>query len=142
MRRGAATLLLLAAGCLAREADPVPPPPALREAVVGTLWRLEALPGAEVVPDAAPTLELGAEGVAGTTGCNRYSGSATLDGDALSVGPLRATRRACSPPLDEQERRFVALLSAARRIELSGESLLLFCAGTDEPLRFAPAPRE
>jgi heat shock protein HslJ len=62
------------------------------------------------------TAEFGVDGrVAGSGGCNRYSGEYTLEGDRLAIGPLASTRKACLEPegVGEQE---VAYLAALARV--------------------------
>ena len=58
------------------------------------------------------TVTFGADGtVTGTTGCNRFVGQYTLDGDELALAPLASTRMMCEPALMEQEMAFLAALS-------------------------------
>jgi heat shock protein HslJ len=64
------------------------------------------------VAESAPTVQFGADGsVHGTTGCNRYTGRYTLDGDELALAPMATTRMMCSTELMEQEMAFLAALS-------------------------------
>ena len=35
--------------------------------------------------------------VSGNAGCNDYTGSYTVDGEKLTIGPLAATKKACGP---------------------------------------------
>lgn len=109
-------------------------------ALQGTSWVLARAPFA-LVAGASPTLEVGPEGVSGSTGCNRYFGSLALSGGALAVGPLGATRRACGGELDRQEREYLALLAGARTAERSGPSLILRGPSPDSALAFEPADR-
>lgn len=65
--------------------------------------------------------------VAGTTGCNRFSGSYQFEkGGRLTVGTVAVTRMACAPEAMEAERRFLDVLRRVNgyRIE-DGELLLL-----------------
>ncbi|TGD75786.1 META domain-containing protein [Mangrovimicrobium sediminis] len=67
--------------------------------------------------------------VAGFSGCNRYSGSFSDDGNSshgtpLKFGPLAATRRACVDG-GELEQRFLALLDRVDAYRMSGEELSL-----------------
>ena len=50
--------------------------------------------------------------VSGSGGCNQFSGSYTVEGEALAIGPLAATLRACLAPegVGEQETAFFAAL--------------------------------
>lgn len=50
-------------------------------------------------------------GTFGTTGCNRFSGTATQDGMTLTFGPLAATKMAFPDPLMAQEDAILRLLA-------------------------------
>ncbi len=130
---------LLGLGCRATWtppfADEVENPSSLAIELDGTSWRLELLPGHEIVKDSHPTLEFG-EGVAGTTGCNRFEGELTIDGKAVAIGRLGMTKRMCAPGLADQERHYVTLLQSAHTAEVRDGKLLLFCGGEGAPLRY------
>ncbi len=94
----------------------------------GITWVLIGLRGATVVPGGAgpPTLQLGLDNAqaAGFGGCNRLAGSYTLEGSALSFGPLVSTRMAC-PDVMETEAAFGLALAAVRGWRLNGAELEL-----------------
>jgi putative lipoprotein len=74
----------------------------------------------------------------GRGGCNPYFGTATVEGERVSFGPLGATKMACPPALMDQERRFFAALEGAERWALDdGGLFLLYAAGAAAPSRFA-----
>jgi heat shock protein HslJ len=76
------------------------------------------LPGPEV------TLEFaGAGTVSGSAGCNRFSGPFVADGDAVRLGPLATTRRACEPQVMEQERQLLAAVTQVTRYVIDGDRL-------------------
>jgi hypothetical protein len=52
--------------------------------------------------------------VAGHSGCNRYTGSFTQDGDSLKLGPLASTKMACPPERMEQEQTWFQMLDKVR----------------------------
>jgi len=69
--------------------------------------------------------------VGGSSGCNQYTGSYTIQGGhSLSFGPLAGTRKLCPPPLMELEQLTLQTLEAVRgvyvrdgsRLELYGEN--------------------
>jgi heat shock protein HslJ len=64
------------------------------------------------------------------TGCNDGSGSWTLDGNDLGIGPLRQTRKFCTEPpgVMEQETALTAALDAAARIEITPGDLTILDA--------------
>jgi heat shock protein HslJ len=84
------------------------------------------------------TIEFGDDNsVFGSGGCNRYSGSYTVDGDTITFGAVASTRMMC---MDEsvmaREMAFFSALSAATRIETDGEQLTLNY-GANQRLIFA-----
>ena len=100
--------------------------------LAGTSWVLTgyATAGGNIRPvavGAAPaTLALGAGGSAsGSTGCNRFAGSYTQSGSALTVDPGATTEIACAPPVMAQERAVLEGLSAVRSFGVAAEVLTL-----------------
>jgi heat shock protein HslJ len=84
------------------------------------------------------TMEFGEDNrVFGSGGCNRYTGSYTLDGDTISFGAVASTRMMC---MDEavmaREMAFFTALSGAVRIETDGDQLTL-TYGANQRLIFA-----
>ncbi len=74
--------------------------------------------------------------VAGSTGCNRYTGSYTLDGDALEIGRVATTQMACPPPEDKIERQYLAALDRVAAWHRTADELVLSDADGKELLRF------
>lgn len=122
----ASAVLTLAAGCAdgtkkesAMSAAPGIPP--------DSTWLAEDIGGRGVIDNAQTTLSIAAEGgVSGSGACNRYSGRATIAGDAISFGPLAATRRACPPALMDQEQRFFDALATTHTYAIDGPFLMLY----------------
>lgn len=85
--------------------------------LAGTRWRLTRLDAATPVP-AASAVELRLEGarISGSTGCNAFHAE-VLGGerDALELGPLATTRRACPEPAMRLEQRVLEALDRANR---------------------------
>lgn len=99
-------------------------PAGAAEAPFGT-WLAEDIGGAGVIDNAQTTLELQPGGLfSGSGGCNRYSGTATLDGAAITFGQVAATMMACVPALMDQEQRFFAALATVKAWRLSAEGKL------------------
>ena len=65
--------------------------------------------------------------VAGSAGCNRFTGSYSQDGENLSFGPAAATRRMCAGPegIMEQEAQFLKALETVATSRFEGDSLEL-----------------
>ncbi len=87
----------------------------------------------------APATALFADGlVSGTTGCNRYGGTYTVDGTALKVTLGPSTMMACPDAQMVQEQGFQAAMANVASYEVAGEQLLLKNAAGDVALTFAP----
>ena len=84
--------------------------------------------GPGVVAGSEPTIEFAAGGgtVAGSTGCNVYSGEVTIGEGAISVTQVSVTERACSPlEVMDQEALFLSILTGADGFTLAGGILEL-----------------
>jgi len=78
-------------------------------------WRLTHLGEMVVADDAGLTLEFDGRGtVQGYGGCNRFSGSFTLQQGKLVIGPLAVTRMACPEPANSFEISYLEALDNAR----------------------------
>lgn len=70
-------------------------------------------------------LVLQGDGLArGHSGCNTFRGPFTTDENTISFGGLASTRMACAEGL-EQERRFLAALTASTSFQIQGDTLTL-----------------
>lgn len=125
------------AGCWSG-ASSSPSSPSGASSLVGPTWSLTRLDGQPVVAAAAITAEFASEGrVTGSSGCNRYTGSAQVSAERLAVGPLASTRMACEHDgLMVQETRYLTRLQAATRYAISGDELRLGTSATDASLVF------
>jgi heat shock protein HslJ len=85
--------------------------------------------GQEAVVSPAQGTELTAtftaDAVSGSSGCNTYNGGYTLEGSAVTIGPLASTMMACDQPIMDQEAQFQAALQAATTVESSGGTVTL-----------------
>lgn len=99
--------------------------------LVGTEWRVDSLISGDAVsstPGAAEaTMTFQDDGrVLVNAGCNRGSGSYTLDGSTLTIGPVALTRMYCSDERGELEEAFLAVLDAgALEVDITAASLTL-----------------
>jgi heat shock protein HslJ len=106
-------------------------------AIAGSVWLAEEIAGAAVTGDMPITLRFDADGGAsGRGGCNSYGGSYTLTGDALSFGPIAATRMACEPALMDQEQRYFDTLAKVTRYAVADDGALLLTTGEGKEIRF------
>jgi heat shock protein HslJ len=108
--------------------------PAYGTPLEGTHWRAVELAGKPVPPQDAKReahLLFDAAGrVSGSDGCNRITGSYQVKGDALTFGPMAATRMACVNTAAVEEA-FRSALKSASRFTIAGDRLELFdAAGT------------
>jgi len=118
--------------------SPRPEPPTVLPALAGTSWIVEEIDARGVLEHVQSTVTFEtAERLAGSTGCNRISGPVRLSGTTVRLGPLVSTRAACSPPVMDQERRFLAGLDAARTYQLDGGRLWLLNEGGQRRMRLA-----
>ena len=121
--------------------DAPPPPPEAappQNPLANTNWKLHGMNMNEVpLPHSTITIRFGADGsLSGNSGCNDYSGSYTVNGDALSVGPLAGTGALCDDEIDMQEQRYLAILQSAATFEMSRNQLIIRDATGQEVLRF------
>lgn len=108
--------------------------------IEGVVWRAEDIGGGGIIDRSRATLTFGVDGrISGSASCNNYSGSYALDRGALSfTSVMVATQKSCVPSLMDQERRFLAILGAARQIELLPTGALLLSTPEGRSLRFFP----
>ncbi len=104
---------------------------------------LNAAKSAFVSPivDTSLTALFGPDGsVSGSSGCNTFTGSYTVDGDKLTIGPLASTRKFCSP--DEvmtQEADYLAALGSSVSFQNDGVNLTLLNADGQRSVAYNPA---
>jgi heat shock protein HslJ len=89
-------------------------------------WRLDDIAGRGTVDRLNPPLSILRDGtLRGESGCNRFTGKATIDGEKLKIGNLATTRRACPPAVMDQEKRFLAAMRQAAGWRIENEMLVL-----------------
>lgn len=108
-----------------------------RALLEGPEWTVKALAG-EPLPGAVKvTINfLENDRVAGSSGCNRFMGGYQLSGEGLSFSPIATTRMACpEAPKMQIEQRFLGLLRAVIRFEITPSGELLLITAEDERIR-------
>jgi proline iminopeptidase len=108
-------------------------------------WRLTHLEGSEVAEVEGPSephliLDRRGKRVSGSGGCNRLNGPFELEGEALSFGPIAATRMAC--PGDEVEMALFGVFEKTAGWRLEGSHLELLDGAGDTLARFEAAALE
>lgn len=124
----AAFVLLIAQFGLAACEDipPSDPTPVPIPSIYGSAWHADSVNGM-LFDLPRPTLRFHAGGrLTGQAPCNSYSASFDLGLNTLVIGPVVATRKACTPPLMEREAAFFAMLQSTNSYFTSpGEWLML-----------------
>lgn len=113
--------------------EPLPPNP---------LWVLESYRGADgalisALPEPQVTAQFADDRVAGSAGCNSYTGAAVVDGAKITISELARTLALCQPDeIMQQEDAFINLLPAAATFEMKGAQLILRDAEDNDVLIF------
>ena len=106
---------------------------------VGVPWVLSAGIDVDGWESVAPSATFTDTTVGGSTGCNRFTASYTVDGDSLEIGTIAATQMACVPPADAVERAYVDALERAAGWRSEDAELVLLDEDGAELLRFGTA---
>ena len=126
--------VILVTGCAEDE-----PESAVEPSVVGVPWILAVGLDVEGWESVAPSAAFDDGTMAGSTGCNHYTGSYAAAGETLELGAVAATRMACAPPADAVERAFLAQLERVAGWRLEDDELVLVDDDDEEALRFREA---
>ena len=111
-------------------------------------WRLiDLIVGGDAsVPapaDAEVTLEITDDGVSGNAGCNTFGGSAEIDGDSITFGPLATTRMSCGESVDQFEFGVLEMFANVTRYTVKQEDGVLVLWNGELPVaQFAPPGME
>lgn len=92
--------------------------------LLNTPWDLVTINGEAPLDGTVPTISFEEDAVNGTTGCNSYFGSYTLDGTNLSVSQLGQTEMFCDGRM-EQEQAYLQMLMSAVSLTLENETLTI-----------------
>jgi heat shock protein HslJ len=96
--------------------------------LAGTSWRVTGYNNGRqavvsLLDGTQMTMEFAADGrVSGSAGCNRFTGTYTLSGSSLKLGPAAATRMMCAQPdgIMTQEQQFLQALATVATIRQEG----------------------
>lgn len=93
---------------LPKAGEPAPDAAALK----GGVWIVEDINRTGIIDNSRLTLTFSEDGrVSGSTNCNGFSGTYSVDGTKLTLGALAMTRRAClAEALSNQERKYTSAL--------------------------------
>ena len=97
-------------------------------------WILESINGnkieAEKLDNKIPEIDFGEQlTVTGNTGCNRFSGQATLQGDQFVIGPMKSTMMFCTPPQNDLELKLKQILGSESKITIDDKKNLILETG-------------
>jgi heat shock protein HslJ len=95
--------------------------------LTGQVWGLAELNGKQLVPGTVITAVFSSDGkVAGSSGCNQYSGNYTVSGSSITFsGYMVATMMACPQPVMDQETAYLKVLGGAKSYQVSGDQMTL-----------------
>lgn len=96
----------------------------------GPIWRLQ-----NTLPETALTATFQDGRVSGFGGCNSFSGSFTVSGEAMAIGPLGTTGASCSQPVMDQETQYLTTLQGAVDYEIQGNELRIDSQVGDQQIR-------
>ncbi len=109
--------------------------PALAEdELSGGQWQLVSIDGQPVVAGSLVTLTFDNDGnLFGNGGCNSYSGTYTIEGDKIIMGPIISTLMMCADAAvaDQEAAYFGALQQVVTRAVVDGQLLLMTEAGVE-----------
>jgi heat shock protein HslJ len=91
--------------------------------LAGTSWTFVSIGGASIAGDRPTALQFDGNRLSGSAGCNRFSGTYSVDGGTLKAGPLMATEMAC--PGMELEQAFFKLMESPVSLTFADDGTLV-----------------
>jgi heat shock protein HslJ len=120
--------LLISLGAAVRAAGPEPaaaPTASLVDSGILGEWIIEQARSAPITDKRNARLNFGADGsLSGNASCNALTTRYTLTGEALKLGAIATTRKACNEALLEQEDRVLTALERASRVAVPPHGFL------------------
>ncbi|HEX7556812.1 MAG TPA: META domain-containing protein, partial [Leptolinea sp.] len=111
--------------------------------LVGSNWILIQFGSVQtptvVIGDSEPNLFFQVDGhFTGSTGCNRFNGIYTIEGDRIHLSSIASTRKMCPTPTGmlEQEQSVLKTLELAERYQLAGDQLSIFSEGDSRVITY------
>lgn len=118
--------------------------PAAAQPFAAQSWRITEIGGVNLDEQAqartALVFDAAQVRVSGTIGCNRLMGGYKMEGEALSIGPLAATRMACPDELNAREHAFATALTQTRHWRVTADGLILSGGDAKILIRARPQP--
>jgi len=133
-------LVLTSTGAVVAKSPPASPGTS-GPTLEGTPWALQQLAVdatlTEVPSDVAATLFLQDGQASGDAGCNTFSGDYTIDGDALTFGPMMSTMMICEGEKASTEAAYLAGFPLVASYSLDGDALSLLDGSGDPVMTYA-----
>jgi heat shock protein HslJ len=96
------------------------------QTLAGTEWRIDTVAGVPALADRPASISFAEGRIAGTSGCNRFSGPYDLNTTVLTLGPVAATKMACPGTAMDQETKLFAILKGSVGMRFrNGDTLIL-----------------
>lgn len=96
------------------------------DAVTGTTWTLTELDGDSLPDGVTVDLTFDGERIAGSSGCNQYTTTATFDDGEVTIDPaIAGTMMACEPPASDVESAYLAVLGEVAGYSVEDSTLTL-----------------
>lgn len=110
------------------------------DAVLGKDWTVAFVDGAGDLPDTTVTFRIDETGKVGGKGpCNSYFSQAKVEGSSMTLGPVGATRMACSQDQMARETALFDALAKVAAFRIDGGRLILADRDGKEVVRLAAA---
>ncbi len=95
--------------------------------LTGAQWTVGEIDGEPFAGADRPSFAVSNEGqIFGTTGCNRFTGAFSINGEGgIAIGALATTRMACDNALMKQEQAFLQALDASEAFSFGPDAALL-----------------
>jgi heat shock protein HslJ len=102
-------------------------------------WTLKTASSTPAIQSASPvTIRFTTDHmVSGAAPCNAYHGRFMLHGDAIMIGPLAQTLKACVPAAETAEHAYLTALEQVTTVENSGRDTLELTGGSHTHLVYA-----
>lgn len=128
LKTGLISLSILVAGCHSYSVEHTPALP--DEPLINTYWKLVTLDGSPVTTaenfrEAHMVLHTDNARLAGSTGCNSFTGQYQAEGKHLTFGQVATTKMACATTQMRTEQAMLSTFKQVAKWRIKGSTLLL-----------------
>jgi heat shock protein HslJ len=89
-------------------------------------WLISSIDEQTVINNAVPTLTFDINlSLSGQASCNNFLTHYIIDNKTLGMGPIKTTRKMCSPELMQQESKLLKVLTKVKRFQVDNDQLTL-----------------